>query len=179
MLVGSRKHNPIPATVNLTHALKETLAMKTKPATATNAFPTRVDAIKRVAAKLRPALDVDDDMPAPGQKRVVDETPKVVRVAKQKVVIDDAAGEVRAPKKVVKAITAALDAAEGKASDDNMLSVSDVAREMGIDPKVARAKLRRMGQAATEGRWAKVKRDSREHKALVAALTPPVKTEAE
>lgn len=61
-----------------------------------------------------------------------------------------------------------------KAKDPNMLSVSQVAQELGLDPKRARAKLRASGQAATEGRWALVKRDSAEHRALVAILKPKV-----
>lgn len=62
-----------------------------------------------------------------------------------------------------------------KAEDADMLSVSDVAREAGLDPKRARAKLRAAEHppvAATEGRYPKVKRDSKTHKALVAFFKP-------
>lgn len=58
------------------------------------------------------------------------------------------------------------------AKDPNMLSVSQVAAELGLDPKRARAKLRGAGQAANEGRWPLVKRDSKEHKALIDLLKP-------
>lgn len=51
--------------------------------------------------------------------------------------------------------------------NDGLLSVSDIARELGIDPKVARAKLRRHGQKATEGRWPRVKPNSKEHKSMI------------
>lgn len=51
-------------------------------------------------------------------------------------------------------------------ADPTMLTVSDVAREAGVDPKHARARLRAAGKAAVEGRWSKVKRDSDEHKEL-------------
>lgn len=61
------------------------------------------------------------------------------------------------------------------APSDDMLTVSDIARELKLDPKVARGKLRRHGfkgtHRATEGRWPKVKRDSAEHKELVAIIT--------
>jgi hypothetical protein len=56
--------------------------------------------------------------------------------------------------------------------EDDMLSVSDVCRELGIDPKRGRAKLRAAGQAATEGRWPKVKRGSKKWQELIALLQP-------
>jgi len=58
------------------------------------------------------------------------------------------------------------------AKDPSMLTVGDVARELGIDPKRARARLRAAGQKANEGRWPKVKRGSKEYDALVVALSP-------
>lgn len=66
-----------------------------------------------------------------------------------------------------------------KEKDPNMLSVSDVARELGLDPKRARAKLRASGQAANEGRWPLVKRDSDEHEALIAILKPAEEVEGD
>jgi len=54
--------------------------------------------------------------------------------------------------------------------DPNLLSVSDVAKELGMEPKAARAKLRRAKGKAQDGRWPKVTRDSQEHKDLVALL---------
>lgn len=56
--------------------------------------------------------------------------------------------------------------------DASLLSIAQIAAELGLDPKRARAKLRAAGQSATEGRWPKVKRDGKEHKMLVALLTP-------
>lgn len=92
--------------------------------------------------------------------------------------IDEAAAKVKAAKK--DAPTPAPEPAKKKEKapepeakkDDDMLSVSDVARELGLDPKRARAKLRAKGQAATEGRWPKVKRGSKKHQELVEFLTP-------
>lgn len=55
-------------------------------------------------------------------------------------------------------------------ADPNLLSVSQVAQEIGIDPKQARAKLRRDGTRAPDGRWPKVLRDSEEHTELVSFL---------
>lgn len=57
------------------------------------------------------------------------------------------------------------------APDPNLLSVSDVAKALGIDPKRARAKLRAAGQAAVEGRWPKVTRGSKEHDAMIILLS--------
>ena len=57
-----------------------------------------------------------------------------------------------------------------KEEDEDMMSVSDVARELGLDPKRARARLRAAGQAATEGRWPKVKRGSKKHQELITML---------
>lgn len=65
------------------------------------------------------------------------------------------------------------------AKDPNMLSVSDVARELGIDPKRARARLRASGGSAVEGRWPKVLRGSKEHDALVGALSATESREAD
>lgn len=57
-----------------------------------------------------------------------------------------------------------------EAADPNLLTVSDVARELGIDPKAARAKLRRDGSRAPDGRWPKVTKGSKEYADLVARL---------
>lgn len=69
---------------------------------------------------------------------------------------------------------ATSNAAAKKAKDPNVLTVSDVARELNIEPKVARARLRRVGwngnNRATEGRWPTVAKDGPEHKALKALL---------
>lgn len=56
--------------------------------------------------------------------------------------------------------------AKKPAKDPNFLSVSDIARELNIDPKRARARLRASGRAAAEGRWPLVTRGSEEHVAL-------------
>jgi hypothetical protein len=73
-----------------------------------------------------------------------------------------------------------------KEKDLNMLSVSDVAREMHLEPKTARAKLRSAADVgpfgvdrAPDGRWPNVKRDSKEHKALIAFLQPPSPVESD
>ncbi len=54
--------------------------------------------------------------------------------------------------------------------DDGMISVADVARELKINPKVARAKLRRRGQTSSDGRWGRFMRGSPDHKAIVKVL---------
>jgi len=60
--------------------------------------------------------------------------------------------------------------AKKKVQDDNMLSVADVAEEIGMNPKVARAKLRRKGKKSNEGRWEMMKRNSDAHKDLIVFL---------
>lgn len=66
---------------------------------------------------------------------------------------------------------------EKKEKDPNMLSISDIARACGIDPKVARGKLRKDGARAPEGRWTLVKKDSKEHKKLVELFTPDAESD--
>lgn len=63
--------------------------------------------------------------------------------------------------------------------DPNLLSVSDIARELEIEPKAARAKLRRVKGKASEGRWPKVKRDSKEYKEIVEILSAEPEVEEE
>jgi hypothetical protein len=52
----------------------------------------------------------------------------------------------------------------------DMLSVSDVAREMGVDPKAARAALRAAGKGADGTRYSKIARGSAEHTELMLFL---------
>lgn len=58
-----------------------------------------------------------------------------------------------------------------KETADDMLTIVQVAEGINMDPKVARAKLRRKGKHANEGRWPLVKKNSVEHKELIALLT--------
>lgn len=66
-----------------------------------------------------------------------------------------------------------------KEKDPSMISVSQIATELGLDAKRARAKLRAAlerdelpdGLEVTEGRWPLVKRDSAQHKQLIAVLS--------
>lgn len=51
------------------------------------------------------------------------------------------------------------------------LTISDIARELKLDPKRARATLRAAGKKAVDGRWPTVKRDSKAHTDIVALLT--------
>lgn len=59
--------------------------------------------------------------------------------------------------------------------DADLITVVDVANAMNMDPKVARAKLRRAGQKANEGRWPSFKRGSTEHNKFIAMLSPNTK----
>lgn len=70
-------------------------------------------------------------------------------------------------KKAKKAKVAKADAPT-KSSDD--LSVADIARELGINPKVARAKLRRHKMQSADGRWPTVRRNSKDYKKIVDVL---------
>lgn len=78
--------------------------------------------------------------------------------------------KVEEPKKADSAKSDKPAKATKPAKDANALSVSDIAKELGIEPKVARARLRKDGTRATDGRWPTVVRDSPEHKALIAKL---------
>lgn len=82
-----------------------------------------------------------------------------------------------APPEADDELDANVAAATTKPKDDpDQLSVADIAKSVGVDPKRARAKLRGLGDKApihaTEGRWPKVKRGSKKHQELVALLTP-------
>lgn len=57
-----------------------------------------------------------------------------------------------------------------KVANDNIITVASVAKELGMNPKVARAKLRRAGMKANEGRWAPMKKNGPEHKDLIKLL---------
>lgn len=54
---------------------------------------------------------------------------------------------------------------------DGMLTIVQIAEQLNMDPKVARAKLRRKGKNANEGRWPAIKKDSKEHEEIVKLLT--------
>lgn len=54
--------------------------------------------------------------------------------------------------------------------EDGLITISEIAEGINMDPKVARAKLRRKGMKSNEGRWSKIKKDSKEHKDLVDLL---------
>ncbi len=60
--------------------------------------------------------------------------------------------------------------AKRKKEVDDLITVADVAAELKINPKVARAKLRRAGKNSNEGRWPTFKRNSAEHKDLIEFL---------
>ena len=62
-----------------------------------------------------------------------------------------------APKKTAKVAT-------------NTTTVVEIAAKLNINPKVARAKLRRRGMSATDGRWSAVKIDSKDHKKVIEIL---------
>lgn len=72
---------------------------------------------------------------------------------------------------------AELDASVAKPAkkevDKDMMTVGDVAREIGVDPKRARARLRALDKAAVEGRWPKVRRGSPEHEQLKVDIAEP------
>lgn len=103
---------------------------------------------KQSRAKLEEAIDnLDAESTPPANKKPV--TKKKKPAAKKK-----PPGKKRGP----------------QPKDDGLLSVSDIAREIGIDPKVARAKLRRYGEKAEDGRWPRVKPNSKDHKAMIDTM---------
>jgi DNA repair ATPase RecN len=62
-----------------------------------------------------------------------------------------------------------------KVNKDNQLTVVDIAIEIGMNPKVARAKLRRANLHSNEGRWPTYKKGSAEHKDIIALLKAETK----
>lgn len=63
--------------------------------------------------------------------------------------------------------------------DDTTVSVADIARELNISPKVARARLRRSGATRDGKRWGRVERDSDAHRELIAIVSPRVADDAD
>lgn len=53
-----------------------------------------------------------------------------------------------------------------------LLSISDIARRLKMDPKVARAKMRRHDKGADGGRYARVQEGSQAYQKIVALLKP-------
>lgn len=54
---------------------------------------------------------------------------------------------------------------------DNTMSVAQLSRELNINPKIARAKLRRRGIFATNGHHVRFERDDETYNAYVAIIT--------
>jgi hypothetical protein len=134
----------------------------------------RKAAIDEAIAKKK-AKQAEEPAPAddpPAKKKVKDGANPPAKAKKPK-----AAPEAGADAELDQAVSKKK--AEKKADDPDMVSVSDIARELGLDPKRARAKLRAAGQAATEGRWPKVKRGSKKYQELVAMLSPEPADEEE
>ena len=97
----------------------------------------------------KPAADEVDESPKPAVKKAVKKT----------------AAE---PAPVAKAAKAK---AEPKEKDDNLVTLSEIAAELGIDPRAARVKLRKSEFNKGDGRWA-WELGSKEHRAVAAFLTP-------
>ena len=55
--------------------------------------------------------------------------------------------------------------------DDGTMSVADLARELGMNPKIARGKLRRRGIFATNGSHVRFSRDDETFKKYVAIIS--------
>ena len=55
--------------------------------------------------------------------------------------------------------------------NDTSMSVADLARELGVNPKIARAKLRRRGIYAKHGNHVRFERDDETYNEYVAIIT--------
>lgn len=88
--------------------------------------------------------------------------PKADKATRAKAVEEAAAklkaAKVDAPKPAAKPKKEKAAKPDKPAKDPNALSVSDIARELGVDPKRARARLRAANLGAVEGRWPTVTR---------------------
>ena len=60
--------------------------------------------------------------------------------------------------------------AKRKESEEGTLSIVEIANSINMDPKVARAKLRRKGLKSNEGRWNRIKKDSKDYRDLIDLL---------
>ena len=62
---------------------------------------------------------------------------------------------------------------------DNTMSVAQLSRELNVNPKIARAKLRRRGIFATNGHHVRFERDDETYNAYVAIITTTRATRVE
>lgn len=154
-----------------TYPKQESDMKVTIPANATK--EQRKAAIDEAAKKLqkaKPATPVAKDAPASpaeaaSNKKAKDDAALKARLASKK----DAAPKADAKPEPTPDAKAEPKPKKEKA-DPNLLSVSQVAQAIGMDPKQARAKLRKDGSRAPDGRWPKVRKDSKEYHELVSFL---------
>lgn len=119
----------------------------------------RKQAIEEFARKKRESAKADAPAPVKPTKPPPTKIPKEKNLVNPKAKADEELDESVKPK-------------PKKERDASMLTVSEIAAELGVDPKRARARLRSAGKSAVEGRWPTAKRDSKEHKELAAIIKP-------
>lgn len=134
----------------------------------------RAAAIAKAAAEKAAKERIAVPAVAAKDKREKDDAALKARIAKVEPVTNEAGvrdevAEAREKKASAKPAKAKVE------KDPNTMSVSDVAREAKVDPKQARARLRKArGGNAKDGRWETVTRGSKEHAALLAIIAPDV-----
>lgn len=55
------------------------------------------------------------------------------------------------------------------------LTIADIAREVGVTPKAARGKLRRLGRHKPGTKWPTYKRGTKEFESIVSSIKPSSK----
>lgn len=175
MTKSDRKSLIAAAAVSKKGSLKERLDNATAPGPVkpSKPAPTKIPSALNLTKPKQEPLMEDAVVQDEGTMAQFVEKANAKRAAAAKA---PAAAETVAPDKAadkeLDASVAAIAAAKKKkpAKDPNLLSVSDIARELNIDPKRARARLRASGKAAADGRWPLVLRGSNEHANLAAII---------
>lgn len=118
------------------------------------------DRFKRI--EMEAELGHEDRITAPKKKKIV---PKKTPIVSKKTPISTMKPPKISPKgDKVEVSTPKKHTPQEKG--DGLVSVSEIAAELGFDAKIARAKLRRQGKQSADGRWPRVKPGSKEYKEL-------------
>lgn len=136
---------------------------KTEPAlrTLNSSMKKELAAMRAAKQNTETETPVETPVETPKPKATKPKAKKVTKPAPKKAPVK------KATKKATK--PAPKKATTPKAAT-NTTTVVEIAAKLNINPKVARAKLRRRGMTSADGRWNAVKIDSKDHKKMIEIL---------
>ena len=144
---------------------------KTEPALRTLNSSMKKELAAMRAAKQNTATETPVETPVETPKATTDWPLKPAKKATKAKKTTKPAPKKAPVKKATKKVTkpAPKKATTPKAAT-NTTTVVEIAAKLNINPKVARAKLRRRGMTSADGRWNAVKVDSKDHKKMIEIL---------